>query len=374
MDVCSTGYTTITRTIITTIPCDQTSTYTVPQTISVTVCTNCGPSPTTVTLTKPIVESSTSQQSQTSPTASGSTESGTSTVYTTAIVTVTKCPPSVSNCPADSQTTEVITKTIPVSTTAYPVNTPASETAPAQFSPVPVTTPVQTTTVQVTYEISSTITVSTQATSVVVITKGSSTEEITKTYPTAILPTTQFTTSSEVTTTIYGTLQTINTVVVYLPSTPVAESTTPAAESSPAESTTLAAETSPATGAASGVASSVTPIQQISDGQIQVPAPTTSQDASESAPTASTTPAADTVPVPVSTIKIIPSPVSEVHGHVDSSAPAAVPVGPIGTGYAPSTPTTPAAATSPIAFEGAASRLQMGASFVAVMVAAVFVL
>lgn len=56
----------------------------------------------------------------------------TSTVYTTNTQTITKCPPEVTSCPGRGHTT-VVTETVPVSTTVYPVTSvapPATEPEP----------------------------------------------------------------------------------------------------------------------------------------------------------------------------------------------------------------------------------------------------
>ncbi|KAL2845880.1 hypothetical protein BJY01DRAFT_247487 [Aspergillus pseudoustus] len=62
----------------------------------------------------------------------------TSTVYTTAIETITACPPSVTNCPASQQTTYTTTKTLIDYVTVCPVTatgaTPATETSPSTTS------------------------------------------------------------------------------------------------------------------------------------------------------------------------------------------------------------------------------------------------
>ncbi|KAF4542164.1 Endochitinase 2 precursor [Lasiodiplodia theobromae] len=118
VDVCPTGFTTITTTYTTTYttticPTQTPSAIPAGWTTVVTVCSNCGPQPTTLTLTRPISTAGGSAQSSTLTT---------STVYATQLVTITACPPSVTNCPANSKThLSVATTLVPVSTTVYPV-------------------------------------------------------------------------------------------------------------------------------------------------------------------------------------------------------------------------------------------------------------
>ncbi|KAL0256470.1 Chitinase 2 [Diplodia seriata] len=115
IDVCPTGITTVT-TIYTTTVCPTQAPSDIPSgwTTTVTVCTNCGPEPTTLTLTRPI------------PTASGPAPTSvsaltTSTVYATQLFTITACPPSVTDCPANSKThISVATSLVPIATTVLP--------------------------------------------------------------------------------------------------------------------------------------------------------------------------------------------------------------------------------------------------------------
>lgn len=66
-----------------------------------------------------------------SPVTSSPPEMTTSTVYSTAVSTITSCAADVEDCPAASQTTAYVTETIAVSTTVCPV-TEAETTKPAQ--------------------------------------------------------------------------------------------------------------------------------------------------------------------------------------------------------------------------------------------------
>lgn len=115
--MCPTGLTTITTTYTTTI-CPTQTPSAVPSgwTTTVTVCTDCGPQPTTLTLTKPINTGAPAP----------STSLKTSTIYATQLITITACPPSVPNCPASSKTSIITTTLVPVGTTVYPA--PASPT------------------------------------------------------------------------------------------------------------------------------------------------------------------------------------------------------------------------------------------------------
>lgn len=96
--------------------------------------------------TAPVSEASSTEGS---PITSTSAELTTSTIYSTAVSTITACPPEVKDCPADSQTTAVVTETVAISTTVCPVSeaeTPKSSTegspettgdVPAETSPAP---------------------------------------------------------------------------------------------------------------------------------------------------------------------------------------------------------------------------------------------
>lgn len=78
--------------------------------------------------TAPIYETSSTEGS---PVTTSPVEMTTSTVYTTAVSTITSCAVDVADCPAASQTTAVVTETVAVSTTVCPVTeaeTPASST------------------------------------------------------------------------------------------------------------------------------------------------------------------------------------------------------------------------------------------------------
>ena len=111
VDICPTGFTTETITYTTTYcPATTTEAGAVPPgwTSTVTVCTVCGAKPTTVTLTKPV---------EVAPTEAPGKPS---TIYSTRVVTVTKCPAGTHNCPADQQTTKVVTTSVAIGTTVIP--------------------------------------------------------------------------------------------------------------------------------------------------------------------------------------------------------------------------------------------------------------
>ncbi|KAK2738413.1 hypothetical protein FQN55_000539 [Onygenales sp. PD_40] len=63
----------------------------------------------------------------------------TSTFYSTTVETVTKCPPTVTNCPSGSGPGGYVTKTIPIYTTICPVSPtyPANPPKPSTYSPNP---------------------------------------------------------------------------------------------------------------------------------------------------------------------------------------------------------------------------------------------
>ncbi|KAK3997809.1 hypothetical protein QBC44DRAFT_314491 [Cladorrhinum sp. PSN332] len=70
-----------------------------------------------------------------SPTPSGGSGFTTSTIYSTTLITVTSCAPTITKCPAHS--TRVITQTIAISTTICPVIEPGSTPPPTVVTPTP---------------------------------------------------------------------------------------------------------------------------------------------------------------------------------------------------------------------------------------------
>lgn len=96
--------------------------------------------------TAPVYEPSSS--TEVSPITSGPIEMTTSTVYSTAVSTITSCAEDVEDCPAASQTTAYVTETVAVSTTVCPVSEaetskpetskPSTEGSPEQSSSKPV--------------------------------------------------------------------------------------------------------------------------------------------------------------------------------------------------------------------------------------------
>ncbi|GAB7323587.1 hypothetical protein MBLNU13_g07081t1 [Cladosporium sp. NU13] len=97
--------------------------------------------------TAPTYETSPASSSEASPATTSSAEMTTSTVYSTVVSTITSCAPDVTDCPAASQTTALITSTVAISTTVCPVSeaetpAPSSEASPeTTSSKAPVETP-----------------------------------------------------------------------------------------------------------------------------------------------------------------------------------------------------------------------------------------
>jgi hypothetical protein len=86
--------------------------------------------------TAPVYESSSTEGS---PVTTAPVEMTTSTVYSTTVSTITSCAIDVADCPAVSQTTAVVTKTIAISTTVCPVSdanqpNPTTEISPGSSS------------------------------------------------------------------------------------------------------------------------------------------------------------------------------------------------------------------------------------------------
>ncbi|KAK4495795.1 hypothetical protein PRZ48_013063 [Zasmidium cellare] len=61
----------------------------------------------------------------------------TSTVYSTTLETITSCAPTVTNCPAKSGSSAVVTKTVAISTTICPITAAETSAAPTGYTPQP---------------------------------------------------------------------------------------------------------------------------------------------------------------------------------------------------------------------------------------------